>query len=528
VSPVPTVANLAWASGSLPAYARLRRALTDPLAAQQAVLRRLVVANTHCAFGRAHGFVAIRHHADFVARVPLAGYDDFAPWIARLQRGESHVLTTEAVTRLVPTSGSTGARKLIPFTAALQREFNAAIGPWIVDLFRAQPALLGGAAYWSVTPCAPNVVDATSAVPVGFDDDAACLGGTRRRLVDAVMAVPSRVRAIADVAAFRRATLVALLRRRDLRLVSVWHPSFFTLLLDELARSWDELVREAGERRLARADPRDPRSIWPRLQLVSCWADGHAGLAADDLARRLPGVRMQAKGLLATEAFVTLPFEGAHPLAITSHFFEFLDAAGGVHLVDDLREGETYEVVVTTAGGLWRYRLGDQVVVESFVGRTPSLRFVGRVGGISDRRGEKLAEGFVAAVLRDQFAGREPPRFALLAPEEDESGCRYMLFVEGNVSATEADKLDVALRANPHYAWCRDLGQLQPPQVLRIAHDGYEVFAARAVERGQRLGDIKPVALSAESDWVGRFARGAATNGCETNSSRVTTSVCES
>jgi hypothetical protein len=33
---------------------------------------------------------------------------------------------------------------------------------------------------------------------------------------------------------------------------------------------------------------------------------------------------------------------------------------------------------MTNAGGLWRYRLDDLVVVDAVLGRTPSIRFVGK------------------------------------------------------------------------------------------------------------------------------------------------------
>ena len=41
----------------------------------------------------------------------------------------------------------------------------------------------------------------------------------------------------------------------------------------------------------------------------------------------------------------------------------------------------------------------------------------------SDRFGEKLSEPFVVEALREVL-GREAPRFALLAPDEDDAGCR--------------------------------------------------------------------------------------------------------
>jgi len=516
-----TAANLAWAAANLPSWIRYRRALEDPARVQRARLAALVAAGRGTAFGRAHDFDGIAGYQDFARRVPLGDAGTHAPWIDRIRRGEAGVLTRDPVRRLVPTSGSTGARKLIPFTATLQREFNAAIGPWMADLVVAEPALMAGPAYWSITPLADSGAAAEeSAVPIGFDDDAACLGDARRRLVGALMAVPASVRTATGLAAFRCTTLAHLLRRGDLRLVSVWHPSFFALLLEALATDWSAIVAQAvrlgmsprRRREVEAVDPARPHTIWPRLRLISCWSDAHARGAADALARCFPGVAVQPKGLLATEAFVSLPFAGRHPLAVCSHVLEFLRDDGRVVLAHELREGEACEVIVTTGGGLWRYRLGDRVVVDGFVGRTPSVRFLGRAGQVSDRRGEKLSEAFVASVLRAVFAA--PPVFVLLAPEEDVDGVRYVLFIEAETVADDtARRLDEGLRANPHYAWCRDLGQLGPPRVACVARGAFAVFAAHGIARGRRLGDIKPTPLSDEAGWSARFAQAARRRG---------------
>ncbi len=512
-----TIANTVWSASNLPAYARFRRALPRPEIAQQRRLRRYLEHNAQTAFGKAHGFDTIRGYEEFARRVPLADYDSLAPWITRIRSGETKVLTDGQVTHLIPTSGSTGARKLIPFTAGLQREFDAAIGTWLVDLQRQLPGILGGPAYWSVTPVLGAGTTEESSVPIGFDSDMAYLGGTRRQLAEAVMAVPPKVQHAGSLETFRHDTLLHLLRCRELRLISVWHPSFLTLLLDALPALWerplDDIARGADDSRvplpgradeLRAADPRRPATFWPELRVISCWGDGAAGLALADLRRRFPDVLLQSKGLIATEAFVTLPFSGQYPLAIQSHFFEFIDTAGAVLPVEALREGEEYEVVITTAGGLWRYRLGDRVRVASWVEKTPSLKFLGRAENISDHFGEKLSETFVAEILRDMFRSK-PPGFALLAPDEDETGCRYTLYVEGTAQPHWAETLDQALRRNPHYAYCRDLGQLLPVRVFTVVGRGFEIFAARQAAEGARLGDIKPSVLCGASGWSTTF-----------------------
>ena len=57
---------------------------------------------------------------------------------------------------------------------------------------------------------------------------------------------------------------------------------------------------------------------------------------------------MHPKGLIATEGIVTIPFEGHHPLAIRSHFFEFLDRNDQPKLAHELEAGSEYTVVLTT------------------------------------------------------------------------------------------------------------------------------------------------------------------------------------
>ena len=534
MSAAAVVGNSALLAAGVPAWRRFCRALREPKAAQQQILRRLLASNAATSYGRAYGLSEIRCYSQFQSRIPIIDYGDLEPWIKRITQGEKRVLTREPVTRLLPTSGSSGPRKLIPFTPALQREFNAAIKPWMVDLYRTYPNITLGRSYWSVTPAIAEATNETSSVPIGFDDDSAYLGGISRRLVQATFAVPSALRGVEDMACFRYLTLLCLLREPKLRLVSVWHPSFLTLLLDALPALWDELLVDVRQgtclcaaglpaearcafrgrpqpRRAAslrEADCTDPHSLWPDLSVVSCWGDAHAALPLADLRRRLPDVIIQTKGLLSTEAFVSVPFRGSHPIAVTSHFFEFADASGKLHLAHELRAEETYSVIVTTAGGLWRYRLGDLVEVNGFVDATPSLRFLGRGTGTSDLCGEKLSESFVTqAIVAACASSASRPTFAMLAPErEGRDGWHYTLFAEGQLASDLALHLDHQLHANPHYKLCRRLGQLGPLRCFQIASGAYETFCRTSAGAGAQMGDIKPQALSSRSDWGKRFA----------------------
>ncbi|HEY4415603.1 MAG TPA: GH3 auxin-responsive promoter family protein [Verrucomicrobiae bacterium] len=528
-----TIANSLWLASNIPALVRFQRALRCPAETQLQLLRALLSRNANCAHGQAHGFSQIKNYQEFAARVPLNDYEALQPWMERVRHGAQRELTSEAVTQLIPTSGSSAARKLIPFTASLQREFDSAIGPWIADIYRQHPDVMLGPAYWSISPAVTIKDRETSVVPIGFEDDSAYLGGVKKRLVNAVMAVPAELRLVSDMEQFRYLTLLCLLRQKDLRLISIWHPSYLSLLLDALPAFFENLLDDIRTGQCRYADvlpanvlralklrplpfrakelkdvnPNHYEAIWPRLKMISCWGDANAAYGLAELQRRFPGVRIQPKGLIATEAIVTIPFCGRHPLAIGSHFFEFIDEQNSICLAHELQKDKIYEVVVTNGAGLWRYRLKDLVQVTDFIGQTPSLCFLGRSENVSDRFGEKLSEVFVTQAIQFATSGLSlPPRFTLLAPDEDGLGCRYILYLEGEIQPGLVLRLEAALLENPHYAWCRKLGQLQPANVFQIGSNAYKIFVADQLAHGKKLGEIKPCSLSVRTGWTKVFA----------------------
>ena len=253
---------------------------------------------------------------------------------------------------------------------------------------------------------------------------------------------------------------------------------------------------------LRRLGAADSSAIWPDLVAISCWSDGPAKASAEHLAQLFPQARVHPKGLIATEGIVTIPFEGNHPLAIRSHFFEFFDCKEQPRLAHELEAGTEYTVVLTTGAGLYRYRLGDRVEVDGWAGETPSLRFVGKDDRVSDLFGEKLTDGFVARVIETLFDRRQL-RFAMLAPECARDGTAYTLFVESEapLAAGLPTALEDQLRRNPQYAWCVEIGQLRPSRVVRVGPNADRAYVDACVSGGQRLGDVKPVSLHRSSGW---------------------------
>lgn len=517
---IATLANSAWLASCVPEYLRFRRALSQVRTEQERLLRGILRKNQASAFGRGHGFSAIRTVRDYQGRVPLSDYSDYRTGVARIAEGEAQVLTCERVRLFEPTSGSSSPAKWIPYTASLQHEFQRGIRAWVADMFMHDAELLHGAGYWAVSPAQACEEVTPSGIPVGFADDSEYVGGLQQRLVRSVMAVPSSVRHSRTMEAFWYTTVRHLVRRRDLRLISVWNPSFLTLLSDQLSQYSDRLMDEQPELKPAlRAATAAERHalLWPRLRVISCWADGNSGPAARKLAALFPQARIRAKGLIATEGFVSLPWEGCDGavLAVRSHFLEFLpvDSSGlpdatRPHLAHELETGQAYSVVLTTGGGLYRYHLGDVVTILGRTHDCPIVRFIGRKD-VADWCGEKLHEVQAARILETAFTTRRlTPSFAMLACDTSGEVPNYVLYVEAAASDDDLDgigtAIERALDENFHYRHARRLGQLGSVRVF-AARNAEASYLAACMARGQRAGDVKCRALDPHDGWTPKF-----------------------
>jgi hypothetical protein len=536
-----------------PSALRFHRALLAPEAAQAECLERVLraVAGSQQA-ARIPGFSRVRLARDFQDAVPVTTPDGVLPDVERIAAGERAVLTHAPVARFEPSGGSSGASKLVPMTRGLLAEFQRALSPLLFELLHRRPALRAGPSYWSISPMGRKAGRTAGGIPVGSVEDSAYFSRPLRPLLARVFAVPGAVGALPDVERCRYVTLWHLVACEDLALISVWNPSFLTLLMDALEQHGERLaedleqgtcrppgaddaaVREALARmrfapqpvraaalRSALRQGVQARELWPRLSLLSMWTDAQAAHAVPAACRRFSGVEVQGKGLLATEGVVTVPlFDAPAPvLAVRSHFFEFIDPEAPTarpRLAHELERGRTYAVLLSTSGGLLRYRLGDLVRVDGFHHATPCLRFLGRADAVCDLVGEKLSATRVASVLDTTLPplfGGARPAFAMLAPEWAPGPPAYHLFLETDAPDTRlaeaAAAVERALHEGHHYRYARELGQLGPVHAVRVAQ-GARRYEARCIQLGQRAGDIKPMDLHRQPGWSEHFSGAAA------------------
>lgn len=491
-------------------YAREHRrfiASCDISKVQRDYLGKLMRRNADTVYGRRYGFADIRYYEDYAGKVPLTVYDDYEPYIDEIAKGAKRVLTAEDVILMELTSGSSGGKKLIPYTRTLKDEFLRGIKPWLYDIYSKVDGVDRGRSYWSITPVTAGRSYTESGIPIGFEEDSAYFGAVLKSVMDKLFAVGSDVKFVSDMKDFYTKTALGLIRCDSLTLISVWNPTFLAILCDFISDNAEELARQLdmeNAKRLREAiDANRFDILFPELRIISCWADGSAADYIGDIRARFPDVYIQPKGLLATECFASFPLVGedGSRLSIYSHFFEFKSMADGrICTVDGLSKGE-YELIVTTGGGFYRYRIGDIIeVLETYPDRPPRIRFLRRGGISSDLFGEKLTEEFVRGVCASLGISGN---FCLLAPD----GKRYCLYTDAD--GVTDNMLDAALRESYHYDYCRSLGQLEAAHVVRVAGNPKGAYIQRLAADGMRIGDIKPAYLSPKDGWQKWFERKA-------------------
>ncbi len=489
---------------------------------QEQLLLTILAANKDTEYGKKYNFARIKNIDQYRENVPISTYQDFLPYIERLAAGHNHVLTAENILMFEVTGGSGGAHKLIPYTASLKKQFLAGIKPWIYDLYKTYPQLKNGKSYWSITPPAIPKSYTTGGIAIGFEDDTAYFGKLEQFLTNLLFVRAKNIEFGDNNIQFYKKTALALLNCDDLALISVWNPSYLLLLLDYIIQNKQNILAELPikrSRQIANYLQNEQFNfIWPKLSLISCWADHLAAESYQQLQNLLPGINFQPKGILATEAFISLPYQqsGFSILSYKSHFFEFMELeTKKLYKYTDLKVHHKYEIIFTTGGGFYRYRINDCVLVAALTTKgLPLLKFCGKTDKTADYHGEKLNELFLYQVLEqiskldyEQNCYDLTNRFKLFAYQNN----GYILFLAEQKTTQKADynllanHLEKQLLTAHHYQLCRNLGQLKPVKICLIEGDYHQEYLNFYLAKGRKLGDIKPELLSLETNWINTF-----------------------
>ena len=517
------------------AYKRAMETYDSPALTQHQNLEELLYINRDSDYVKAYlgkeSTGRLKSVDTFRSRFPIVTFEDLKPWFDRINSPDNNILTKQKTLCWEPTSGSSQAKKWIPYNQALLTQFNSSINPWLVALYKNYQGIKKGSHYWSVSMA--NRDSTQSEIPVGLPDDSHYLGPLARLATRCIMSVPASVKHEPSDEAWKWKTAFYLLSDQSLAMISVWSPTFLTVICEFILEHWPRIYtklpkqRQRALKNFCDLKSKNFESLWPNLSLISCWTDGPALPYAQNLRNFFPTVPIQGKGLLTTEGVISVPIQ-AHPghselsqgavAAIGSHFYEFIPEEENTEsksqdiktvLAHELEIGRRYTPVITTAGGLYRYRISDTLECSGYYHQTPLLKFIGKNETVSDIAGEKLHHSFIQHAVESTLnkTGLQIS-FLLVTPPKSIPGS-YTVFLESSSNSILVTAFLKTLEAkfceNFHYQQCRTIGQLNALN-HQVINRGWQIYQDTQQKAGIKLGDIKPSFFNDRFDWKSIFS----------------------
>jgi hypothetical protein len=507
-------------------------------------------------FGRDHFFGEIRTPADFRKRVPIGGYERHEPYIDRVRQGDSSALFGAGtdVLMFAMTSGTTNRPKTIPVTTEALDDYREGWTIWGIMAFDKHPDMMRNglkpilqvASDWRETftssgiPCGA-ITGLTAHMQNPFVRTKYCMPAIASRIKDIeskyyaalrfsiyrdlgtiIAANPSTIlamarlgdrekhvliRDVADGTIDARWEIPADIRRAVRRKLRRRH---------QAARRLEQIVSETGHLL--------PKDYWPGLQFLSNWMGGTMRAYLRGYPPIFGDVPVRDVGLIASEGRMTIPIEdgtAAGVLDIRHHYFEFIPEEQGDRPepdtveATDLVEGRNYFIVLTTAGGLYRYNISDLVRCVGYHGRAPLIEFLNKGAHYSSLTGEKLSEHqVIAAAEAAQRSLGVDLRSYLLVPSWDDPPYYALLVEQSDLAASAlitrlAAALERELRQqNVEYVSKRDSLRLGPVRIIPVAEGSWAEFQKRRLVRsGGTVEQYKQPHLVPDLDLINSFRR---------------------
>ncbi len=471
--------------------------LEDPMAAQEACLRKILKRCKGTLFGKQHGFGDIRSIEEFQNKVPILTYESMQPYISKIANGEQNILYPDETLVFMLSAGTTGTPKYFPFGAKRYEELvlDGLIGSVFFIVHTGHYDVMDGAILSMRAP--PRLGQKFGIYDVSFFSGAITNVPPPHRLKalqrfqtgSSLRSVPPR-----EVDLVRDYDTKYYLTARysvaaDVRAASgVTSKLVFQLIktsteyLDRFLADPELDAKTKTKLRKACSDGViDLKSVWPNFRVVL--SGGTSATPYQRMIHDLLGDCCIWETFGATEVSVgyqIFPDQGI-VLSVDRCFFEFIpddeEDSAAVPL-SDVKTNTPYRIIVTSNGGFYRYDLGDLVTFVDL--EPPVFGEISRKKALVNLGGERLSEEVFLRVIErscEQF-GIDFVEFALLPEFKGKTAC-YHLYIEfmPNLSDLEGftGDLDRRLRtASFFYDLKRKQGVFTPPVIIPVRLGGFD------------------------------------------------------
>lgn len=325
---------------------------------QLAQLKKLLKSAAETEYGKRYGFKQIDSYNDYRSQVPLIRYENIREYVMRMLKGEKDILWHGIVKNYAQSSGtSDGKSKYIPITREgfrhchYQGTFDTVAHYLNLNpnsrVFDGKAFILGGSF--------ANEIHPGNGIKVG--DLSANLIDRMNPLANLIRIPSKRIALLEDWSVKLPALAEASLNQNVTNISGV--PSWFLSVIKEV---------------LKRKGTDNIHDVWPNLEVFF-----HGGISFRPYREQYYAITDCSKmhyleTYNASEGFFAVQTSWDSPgmmlIPDSGIFYEFIPLSETdseqpeTVTVDGVEKGKTYELVISSSNGLWRYRLGDTVKIE--------------------------------------------------------------------------------------------------------------------------------------------------------------------
>jgi GH3 auxin-responsive promoter len=516
----------------------------QPQEVQNRLLLEIIRRNCSTRFGRDHRLDTIRSLSDYRKQVDIGDYERLRPYVELAKKGEANALTEEPVLMFTQTSGSTGEPKLIPITESARNNYRLLTRFWYYRAYVDHPGCLSGKLLGIVSPA----VEGRTLGGIPFGAASGLIYESSPGWLQNSFVVPYETSQIKDSAA-KYYIVMRLALEHEISFFGTPNPSTILKLIESADQFKAEIIKDIRDgtiaarwelpavirhqlvsklkKNVARARQLEdfatqheklrPREYWPQLQLIGCWKGGTVGIRLKQFSRWFAeDTPVRDLGYMASEAQITLPISDAGSagiLSIDANFYEFIPVGeiGGSNpktlTCTELDQGQSYYIVLTTAGGLYRYDINDVVRVSGFYNQTPLIEFVRKGRDVTNITGEKLhVNQVIQAMDQAQSASCVVVQHYQAFADLEKSRYTFLLGIDGAIPSKETlmcllNDLDTSLHhLNIEYAQKRESGRLGAPVLWVMKSGWFDRKATSTLQRAGRDVQFKARLLSAVAE----------------------------
>uniref|UniRef100_A0A8C6TIE9 GH3 domain containing n=1 Tax=Neogobius melanostomus TaxID=47308 RepID=A0A8C6TIE9_9GOBI len=484
---------------------------------EETLLKRLRKHGDTC-YGTEYDFRSIKDSADFRARHPITTYEHYRKLIERIAAGEDKLIIPENAMLLSTKDTNTefflqgvtvcldAMRKAFPGTESLQRTTKFFYTPTLRQSEAGIPIGPNSSTPASSRHMLNLYTTPAPAFEVPSEKDTLYLHLLFALKDPAVGTLESN---FASTVFYAFAALQELWQElaEDIERGTISNG----LALDPKVRSRLEALMSPDPKRASqiRAHFQDgfrgiAKRLWPNLNLVLAVDSGSNQIYGEMLRESYcQGVPFYSPFYAATEGLIGVNLWPEEPsrrylLCPRSMFCEFLPESSleqddpHTLLMQEVKEGHNYELVITNASGLYRYRVGDIVKVVGFHNQCPIIEFQYRRGQMLSVRGEKVSEHLFLAALKkavSQWPGAQLVDYCcvesgIMGDSSGGSDPHYQVFLElkgvRNLREEQRYKLDMCLQQDSAvYKSFRIKGSIGPMRVHLVAPGAFSELSKK-------------------------------------------------